>query len=65
MQFNFNAIFAALAMASLASAQNGLCIERGQFDACSGEYPQACDAFSGTGARWFVCCRSTVTCSNA
>ncbi|KAK8097252.1 uncharacterized protein PG998_005476 [Apiospora kogelbergensis] len=63
MQFSFNAIFAALAMASVASAQNGLCISREEFGACSGQYPQACEAISGTGVRFFSCCLASVNCS--
>ncbi|KAK6858741.1 hypothetical protein PG995_005305 [Apiospora arundinis] len=62
MQFSFNALFAALSMATLAAAQNGLCIERAEFGTCSGQYPQACEAISGTGVRFFSCCLASVQC---
>ncbi|KAK7912220.1 hypothetical protein PG985_014701 [Apiospora marii] len=61
MQFSLSTLFAALAMASMAAAQNGLCIEKGAA-ACSGEYPQECSTASGTGVIFTACCLATVDC---
>lgn len=62
MQLSLNTVLAALAMASVAAAQNGLCIEKGEA-ACSGEYPQECSIASGTGVIFVSCCLATVDCS--
>ncbi|KAK7912219.1 hypothetical protein PG985_014700 [Apiospora marii] len=62
MQLSLSSLFAALALASVASAQNGRCIQKGAA-ACSGQYPKECALSSGTGGSSVTCCLSSVTCT--